>query len=477
MFTNDSYALLIGVDDYSTYDTSRSEAVGTSDLKGSRNDAKTFWRLCRLIGIQPAHIRVLTSPPVDLGDLPGATPENVGPATEAKILEMTGWLADRLGQPSKPTGILTWSGHGDWLAGKGLVLCPSDVTWAPDESGKPGLAHTVSFGQLNKRLAPHAENLTVVLDTCHSGTANGGNAAKTGKPLGLTRRPIRSMPGLWPTGSVPELQELVGRVLAASNRNQVAYQSMFDGQYRGVFSWALSAAIEQWRATQEGSNVCIDLSYGKLIETTERLISALWFDQTPQLFGPPGIADLAVLHQGLAGHPDETATVPDGGFKTEQLDPGFRDYLIYTVTDAMSGAQVAQVLVTATAGGGYDADREYWYVTTNLSNSGSYVVTGGTSQSWSNPPSGLGTLSFKMQRTPTWTSGTLSGTLLAYSSSLTGEFDGINWAMDNSRGTWTGSITWWHNSTGNLFGDSVRRMVSSTALRNKPYYYYTSTPL
>ena len=71
--------------------------------------------------------------------------------------------------------------------------------------------------------------------------------------------------------------------------------------------------------------------------------------------------------------------------------------------------------MTATAGGGYDADREYWYMNTNLSNNAAVTITGGDSQYWSNPPSGLGTLSFVMVRTPTWVHGYPSGSFLVYS--------------------------------------------------------------
>ncbi len=102
------------------------------------------------------------------------------------------------------------------------------------------------------------------------------------------------------------------------------------------------------------------------------------------------------------------------------------DYLIYSLTDG-SGSPLGKVLVTATAGGGYDADREYWYLSSNLSNGSAVTFSGGSSQDWSTTPSGLGTLSFKTVRTPTWTSGTSTGSMLVYSSALTGEYDAINW--------------------------------------------------
>src|SRR5262249_53677785 len=158
--------------------------------------------------------------------------------------------------------------HGDWLKGHGLVLCPSDVTWAPDPNGDANLEHTVSFQALNAHLASHAENLTVVLDTCHSGMGGAGGSTPTGKPTALTQRPLSSA-----AGHVTEIVPLAGRVLSAARRDQVAYQSMFDGRWRGVFSWALSAAMEQWKITQEHHNVRIDVSYAKLVETAGRVIS------------------------------------------------------------------------------------------------------------------------------------------------------------------------------------------------------------
>src|SRR5262249_4277247 len=90
-----------------------------------------------------------------------------------------------------------------------------------------------------------------------------------------------------------------------------------------------------------------------------------------------------------------------GAASQAQLEPpGWKDYLIYTLADVY-GNQVGKVLVTATAGDGYAANREYWYMTSNLSNSSAVTFSGGTSQYWSNPPSGLGTLSFTTVRTPT----------------------------------------------------------------------------
>jgi hypothetical protein len=476
MLTNDGYALLIGVDDYSTFDASAQKPKGTSDLRGSRNDVRTFWKLCRRIGIKAENIRVLASPAIAAADLEGALPENVGTATKEEILDKAAWLGKMLAQKSNPTALMTYSGHGDWVAGHGLVLCPSDVTQGPEDK----LAHAVSFHDLNERLAAHAENLTVVLDTCHSGSDPGvlpPNAAGTGLGLTLTGRPLSDLPGVKHRGTARELVELAGRVLAASRRDQVAYQVCVDGEYHGVFSWAVTTALGQWHATQEAGYVRFDVSYGTLVQTAGNLIGALWIDQSPELHGPAGVADLAVLRQGLVGQPGETVAMPDGKAIPEQLDPGHFDYVIYALNDN-AGNQLGQVLVTATASpdGTYLANYEYWYMTTNLSNSSAVTFTGGASQYWSNAPTGLGALSFSTPRTPHWTLSNLTTVpILQYYNSLTGQLIGINWGMSNASGAWTGSITWWHNTPSNVFGANTTTTLSPGSQTGR-YYYFVSTP-
>ena len=476
MLSNDGFALLIGVDDYSSFDASRRQPLGTTDLPGSRNDARAFWRLCRRVGIEAANIRVLTSPPIDFHELPGAGPENVAPATEAEILAKTAWLAEHLAAPrdggDRPTGLFTYSGHGDWLPGKGLVLCPADVA----ATGDADLVHAVPFHALNELLGRGvaAENLTVVLDTCHSGAVGAAGAGDR-----LTHRRLGSLTGRAPAGHVPALEQLAGRVLVGARPDQVAYQAVVDGQFRGVFSWALTVAMEQWRVTPEGSGVRLDVSYGKLVETARRVLSALWFEQTPELHGPAGLADLAVFHacrEGcLAGHPGDTTVVPNGVFKAAELDPGVDNYLIYTITQG--GTQIGQVLVTSTEGGGYGAATEYWYMTAGISSRSAVTITPGTSQSWTTPPSGLGTLSFKMANSTSWTRATRSGNIMTYSNLTTGEYEGMVWGMTETAGVWSGTITWWSlASTGTLFQPGVARSLSPVASSGTAYYI-TNSPI
>src|SRR5262245_1396125 len=124
MEANNGYALIIGVGDYSAFDASMNQPAGTSDLAGSTNDARALFAMCRLLRIPAENIRVLASPrlrPEDLGD--GATAANLGDATHDAILDGARWLASKLDGPSRPTGILTWSGHGDFDEARGLLLC------------------------------------------------------------------------------------------------------------------------------------------------------------------------------------------------------------------------------------------------------------------------------------------------------------------------------------------------------------------
>jgi hypothetical protein len=165
-----------------------------------------------------------------------------------------------------------------------------------------------------------------------------------------------------------------------------------------------------------------------------------------------------------------------GAAQEAQIDPGVRNYVLYGLLQG--GVQIGKVLVTGSvAGAGFDANREYWYLATNVNTGSPLTFSGGTSQDWSNPPSGLGTLSFVTQRTPTWTSGTPRGTMLLESNALTGERVGINWGMSVSGGVWSGSITWWHSNTNNIFGPSTTNTLSPGTPSSGTWYYYVTSPL
>ncbi|MFT4628480.1 MAG: hypothetical protein ACI8PZ_007175, partial [Myxococcota bacterium] len=59
---SNTFSLTIGVNDYSDYDRSLGQEVGTSDLSGAVNDALLWWRVSNTIGVPIPRIRVLTTP-------------------------------------------------------------------------------------------------------------------------------------------------------------------------------------------------------------------------------------------------------------------------------------------------------------------------------------------------------------------------------------------------------------------------------
>jgi hypothetical protein len=455
MLINDGYAVLIGVDDYSAYDASRKLPKGTTSLSGSLNDVKVWWKQCRLLGLTPAQIRVLTSPQIDYKELAGATSENVGTATEAEIRATVNWLGKKLGQASQPTGLLTYSGHGDWLADKGPVVCPSDVTFVEGAGGAIDLAHALSYDDLNALVGRRAaDNLTIVLDCCHSGSSGAGESTlavvstSRGKPLTLTSRAA-------PAGSGPQTYatQLVGRSLRAAGMAQLAYQSMFDGVPRGAFSWSLTSAMEQWREVQAGQAVRLDVSYGKLLETSRRLLGALWFPQTPALHGPHGLAGLAVFQQGLTATPGQTAPRPDGARRPLEVDSGLDVWRQYTLTfnDSNSTVFGTIIIVNSDIFTGFTIGTEYWYL-----NKGSFTLLGDYGLNITYADNGEGTTpqdpgysseqAFTITQDPSpgwgsgWTTDPVSGGYLFSGRSPAGSYLRVGFA---GRTGDVGTITWY----------------------------------
>lgn len=306
MLAPDNCALFIGVEDYSAFDASLGQPAGTSDLPGARADAIAFFEVCKDLGIPAENMRILTSPRLDpaaLSLLPAAC---LGDATAESILEGTRWLAERLGAAGKPPGLFTYSGHGDWLEGEGLVLCPSDTTG-------PGLRGALPFARLQAIFDAQraAANLTVLLDTCHAGAARAGMGRRAGSLSG------RALPALL-GGQIPSLGD---RMVAACKAGELAWRGKFSGVSRGAFSWAVASTLEQWSPRSVGGHVELDLSYDELVDRARRLLSALSFEQTPVLHGRPGTGQTPFFHAGPGGAGDPTSADPTAVGSSGQLNP------------------------------------------------------------------------------------------------------------------------------------------------------------
>ena len=354
---NDAYALIIGVGDYRAYDASTGLPPGTSDLAGSTNDAKALFRMCRLLRIPAGNIRVLASPrlrPEELGE--GGREASLGEATHDEVIEGARWLAGKLDGPSRPTGVMTWSGHGDVDEARGLVLCPTDTTG-------DGLAGAVPYGELGDVFASPAcqTNLTVLLDCCNAGSAEGSVPTSRRTSLGRRALPARL------AGVAPAISE---RNLCASAAGAPAYQAHFDGEARGAFSWAVSVAAEQWKLTEEGSHVYLTISHEELIARAGAMLAALSFPQVPVLVAPERVGRMPVLKPGIVPRAGDASEDPTRGRSEIQLTGDVKvgdqdsDYVIYTLT--LDGNLVlGRILVTNTASpdGPYEAHTEYWSLT------------------------------------------------------------------------------------------------------------------
>src|SRR6478752_142471 len=118
-----AYAVLIGVDDYSTYDPSNKH-----NLLGCVNDVRAFWDVCVTSGFAPENIHVLTNPALDPSEV-GGIAANFKAATRENILAEQKELVALLAADPRAVGILVYSGHGAWIdnaSENSAVICPSD---------------------------------------------------------------------------------------------------------------------------------------------------------------------------------------------------------------------------------------------------------------------------------------------------------------------------------------------------------------
>lgn len=350
-------ALLIGVNDYSTYDASVGLPPGTSNLLGSCNDVKSWYASARAMGIPANAIVVCTSPVLSAADMPvDATGTTFAPATRAAILDGVRALGAALSDGSPAQGLLTWSGHGSSLA-SGAVLCPSDV------SGD-ALENAISFpalsDALNAVVPKHA--LTVVIDACHAGAM----ASRFGR-LDVGRRSIGA------GGGVPVFRR-GDRVLCAAGPLQTAEEYHFQGQWHGAFTWALTTILGRWGIGEQDGTRYFGIPYGELLDRAGDLLRAAAFTQSPR---GAGLVDQSEVPFGWPS----VANAPDGGDAkcgpTIELDPGegLGIYAIYARTTTTIIGYVMAVGSANYASGGHTwlANTEYWYW---LGNGGTFPGTG-----------------------------------------------------------------------------------------------------
>ncbi|MEM7249526.1 MAG: hypothetical protein AAF533_29730 [Acidobacteriota bacterium] len=357
--TNHTFALLIGVNDYSRFDPS-----GRSDLAGSVNDARRWHALCREhLRVPKAQVRVLASP---RRDDPAPLPESTTPATLANITEGLSWLTAEMTrvrrEGGQASGLITFSGHGTTVQhpenaelGLSAALCASDTH--RDESGD--LVGVITLAAIEALLAEVASDVTLAIDACYTSSS----------PL-----KSRSLPGLGPVEQLATT--ITSRLMQGCALWEECYEIHAGDAWHGAFTYSLLTLLEQW-TTVDGDDVTyLNASYGDVVFRSHSLVDILGVHQTPTLSGPSQVSLVPVLRPGLAIEPNGTSPEPDVRHAGMQLSPGTSGYRIYDIKVSNTrGKQVtvAQVLAANNASPGYSPGgwqftngTEYWQPTPNL---------------------------------------------------------------------------------------------------------------
>ncbi len=218
-------------------------------------------------------------------------------ATTSAIVTGLHWLIDDAAQGD--VLVFHYSGHGsqvpdrhgDEADGLDEIICPYDLDW--DNPLTDDDLHAIVGG------LPASASLTVILDSCHSGTglreleARGGSArGRWIDPPVRLRRPVRDHLAMRRFG---ERAAECGAILIAGCRSdQSSADADIDGEYHGALTYFLCRAVEELGYTA---------SYRAVISRTRRLIKENGYEQVPQLEGPA-----ALLHGGILSPRFETVS-------------------------------------------------------------------------------------------------------------------------------------------------------------------------
>lgn len=321
------FALIIGVSDYRVFDHSAGQPRGTSDLFGPPQNIVAALDFCNSLGFSAADIGLLSSPLVPPR---GGHPALYAAATRDAVLEGVRLLARRLAESEASQGLIWFSGHGDALEGAGPVLCVEDTALVDGQ-----LRQVVSLFEIGEILTAHAPQraVTVILDSCSSGTP----------PAGSTR----VLGGLRAAARLRDHDTLI----SATRAGQVGMEVQVDGVWRGALSWALCAAATPYARTWSHGFAVPDLSVGDWVQRARLLLDGLSVNQRPQLRGAGG----AVVLQPTGIPP----IVPTGriadqrrgnveiyGDESGQITGDEAVWMSYNLADPITGAPIGSLVET-----------------------------------------------------------------------------------------------------------------------------------
>jgi hypothetical protein len=325
-----TFALVIGIDDYSHFDP-----TGRNDLRGAVNDAHR-WQgfLTGRLGVPADQLRLLTS----------------GDATRDAIRAGVAWLVEQL-QTAGPdaAGLVTFSGHGAGAADTaqarlGLTdcLCPADVEVTADGL----LDHTISFANLQHWLQAHddaaadprerlSSRVTVILDACYGVQTQGPR--------------VRSMGATAGADGEQRASEVTSRLLLGCQPWSESYELVAHERYHGAFTWCLLTLLERWTTRTEAGQTFVNVAYVDLVHRVRSMLDVLGVPQAPWMLGPPYASLLPFLRGAAELTGDATSTTPDEPLPGSQIESplGTQNIRITTITGTWAGPVTGTVAICA----------------------------------------------------------------------------------------------------------------------------------
>jgi hypothetical protein len=257
------WAVLVGVDDYSLANkpaaaVAKNRRSGISDLAGCVNDVRAMESLLlSRFGFDAAHMTTLVSPSPKSGRVP--TRDAILAALEDTFLKKA--------QPGD-IGVFYYSGHGSQIRNS-----KSDEADKRDETIVPADGQDIrdkELGALYNKIAERGVILTVISDSCHSGSiARGYFTNRRARLTGPNESDVADPTKIDP----PERKGVL--VLSASQDEEVSIEAQTpDGTQRGAFTHSFERAVGAL-----GTGAPVELIFTK----TVALLKHEGFDQKPVL--------------------------------------------------------------------------------------------------------------------------------------------------------------------------------------------------
>ena len=251
------WALLIGIDEYASDEV--------TDLRGTVNDVKLVETvLTTRFGFPQDHVQVLINSEATHGGIVQAVRNHL--IANAKADDIV---------------VLHYSGHGSQMRDiSGDEIDGWDETLVPHDSRTPNV-FDITDDELNgllDELARQCRNITLILDSCHSGTGMRGaparGVARDERPPPSPASYARSVGESDSTGVF--LRDAGYVLLSGARSDQLAYEHYSDGFTYGAFTYHLSSAL----MNADGA-----VTYRDVMDRVRTDVTRFYVRQEPQIEG------------------------------------------------------------------------------------------------------------------------------------------------------------------------------------------------